>query len=351
MTDSRLTLAVEDGVFALPPDGPIAVFRPRAGADLSALPKERVAVIQGFRPDHDAFDAAGYAVSAEPEGRYGAAVVVLPRAKAEARALIAQAAGSVPVGAPVAIDGVRTDGIDGILRDVRGRVPVGAVISKAHGKIFAFDAPEADVFGDWRAAPLTLPDGWVTVPGVFSADGIDKGSELLAASLPERLSGRGADLGAGWGYLARAVLAHPQVKALDLIEAEKAALDCARRNVTDPRAQFHWADATRFEPAQRYDFIVSNPPFHTGRAADPALGAAFIRAAARMLTPAGSLWMVANRHLPYEGVLNETFREVEEIAGTGAFKIYHAARPAAQKPAAQKMARPAVARQRRRGGR
>jgi len=70
-----------------------------------------------------------------------------------------------------------------------------------------------------------------------------------------------------------------------------------------------------------------NPPFHTGRAAEPSLGRAFIAAASRMLAPHGKLWMVANRHLPYEQALRDQFRNVDEIAGDGAFKVFHANRP------------------------
>ncbi|MDT9081655.1 methyltransferase, partial [Escherichia coli] len=80
----------------------------------------------------------------------------------------------------------------------------------------------------------------------------------------------------------------------------------------DPRARFTWADATQGRPGP-FDAVVMNPPFHNGRAADPALGLAFIRAAAHALTPSGTLWMVANRHLPYEAALREAFREVEEV--------------------------------------
>ncbi len=78
---------------------------------------------------------------------------------------------------------------------------------------------------------------------------------------------------------------------------------------------------------QRVEAVVMNPPFHTGRAADPALGATFIKAAARMLTLSGTLHMVANRHLPYEAVLAQTFREVSEVAGNTRFKVIRAARP------------------------
>ncbi len=164
---------------------------------------------------------------------------------------------------------------------------------------------------------------------MFSAEKVDHGSGLLAAALPERLPASITDLGAGWGWLAAKILARPGVEVLHLVEADCAALDCARRNVTDPRARFHWEDATRFRPEAPVDAVVMNPPFHVGRAADPALGAAFIAAAASMLAPAGRLWMVANRHLPYEAVLARHFREVAEIGGDSGFKLLMAARPVA----------------------
>jgi len=72
---------------------------------------------------------------------------------------------------------------------------------------------------------------------------------------------------------------------------------------------------------------VMNPPFHTGRAADPSLGRSFISAARAMLTPGGHLWLVANRHLPYEAALGEAFRNVDQIGTDSGFKVYHASRP------------------------
>ncbi|RYI05251.1 MAG: MFS transporter, partial [Acetobacteraceae bacterium] len=129
------------------------------------------------------------------------------------------------------------------------------------------------------------------------------------------------------GFLASEILKRPGVRKLDLVEAEADALDCARVNVTDPRARFHWADATTWRPETLLDVVVMNPPFHTGREADPALGAAFIRAARRMLAPSGELWMVANRHLPYEAVLSECFLEVRDAGGTNGFRVIHAIKP------------------------
>jgi 16S rRNA (guanine1207-N2)-methyltransferase len=321
-----MSLALETGVLTLPASGQIAVYRPRGGDDLSGLPKGRTVVLTGFKPDHDHF-ASGYAV--DPAPPYAAAIVCLPRSRDAARALIARAAAEVSPGGVVAIDGQKTDGVDTALKDLRGRVELSESLSKAHGKLASFRAgPD---LSDWLARPATV-EGFQTLPGIFSADGPDRGSVLLAASLPAKLSGKVADLGAGWGYLAAEILKRPGVKRLDLVEAEADALACARVNVTDPRARFHWADATAWRPDALLDAVVMNPPFHLGRDADPALGMAFIRAARRMLAPDGSLWLVANRHLPYDAALSDHFLAHEEVAGDGGFRVIHATKPRRAKP-------------------
>ncbi len=331
MRADRLSLALESGLLPAPMDGPILVLRPRAGDDLAPLRQGRVQVVTGFRPDADAFAALGYDVAPEPQGRFAAALVCAPRARDHAHALLAQAAAAVMPGGPVLVDGQKTDGIESLWRDLRdaGANPTQA-LSKAHGRIFAF-AAGTPLPQDWAATDRDI-GGFITRPGVFSADGPDAGSALLAAALPARLPARVADLGAGWGYLARAILARDGVQECHLIEADADALACARRNVPDPRAQFHWADATRLRTPVPFGAVVCNPPFHTGRDADPALGSAFLRAAAGMLSTSGTLWLVANRHLPYERVLAETFREVEDLPGTPVFRLYRASRPIPRRP-------------------
>ena len=109
--------------------------------------------------------------------------------------------------------------------------------------------------------------------------------------------------------------------------ADLTALDCARLNIADPRAEFHWADALSFAPASPADHVVTNPPFHRGREGDPDIGRGFITAAASMLGPRGQLWLVANRHLPYESTLQDAFQSVEILGQTASFKLYTAARP------------------------
>ena len=290
----------------------------RPPADVEA-PDRDILAVTGFKPVHDALADRGLAAATEPEAAE-AAVVFVARAKALTRHLLAQAIASVPEGATVVVDGAKADGVDAVLKLCRAIAPVDDVYAKAHGKCFAFPAPAAAPEG-WLGKPAVV-DGFATAPGVFSADGIDPGSRALADALPP-LSGRVCDLGAGWGYLSARLLASDTVEAVDMVEAEHAALECARRNVDDPRAVFHWADAIRWAGGP-YDAVVMNPPFHTGRTPDASLGRAFIEAARRVLAPRGRLWMVANRHLPYEAALRERFADVAVHAEDGGYKIIEA---------------------------
>jgi 16S rRNA (guanine1207-N2)-methyltransferase len=319
----RLTLAIEHGLIVLPETGPIGVFGADAEDDLSALPRDRVQVVQPLFPAAAALQAAGFATAPVAAGGYAAAVVFVPRAKDAARARIAEARRLTD--GPMLIDGSKTDGIDSLLKELRGFGAAGEPLSKAHGKIFALTGA---LSGDWGPDSYRdIGDGFVTRPGVFSADSPDPASALLAGLLPSRLGPRVADLGAGWGYLSRAVLAGEGVERVDLVEADHVALDCAQRNLSDERAVFHWADALSFHPDAPFDAVVTNPPFHQGRAAEPALGRGFIAAAARLLAPRGALWLVANRHLPYEKDLAALFREVSEIGDHPSYKVFHATRP------------------------
>lgn len=317
----RLSHAIESG--ALAPFDALIVVAPPEGARAADYPAKSLRVVTRSASAKAAWEAAKVEVLESIPAGETPVLLHLPRAKAEARAMMAEAAKASPL---LIVDGDKADGVESALKSVKPRVVLAGTLSKSHGKIFWFETSGAD-FSEWQAAPQTVEGGFVTRPGVFSADGPDKGSMALLEALPA-LKGHVVDLGAGWGYLARAALAeNDTITALDLVEDDRVALMCARENVTDPRAAFHWADATTFKPRLPVDNVIMNPPFHKGRSGVPELGRAFIRSAAGKLAPSGALFMVANRHLPYEEALGQSFAHVEELPGTGGFKIYRAAKP------------------------
>ena len=324
MLTIRLALALDTGAIVFPDTGAIAIINPGPDSDLSLLPKNRTRIVQRHFPAFRSFEARGLQVEPVLSTTPKLAVICLPRSKAEARGAIAAVARRGVE--TLVIDGQKTDGIDSILKALRKSTDVQDVISKAHGKLIVCSG-NGD-FGDWTVPESEPIEGrFRTVAGVFSADGIDPASQALANVLSDKMTGNVVDLGAGWGFLSDRVLQNPKITQLDLVEADHVALDCARTNISDPRAVFHWADALTFKPNQLADHIVTNPPFHTSRAADPALGQGFIRAAASMLSPKGTLWLVANRHLPYEKTLQDAFREIKSLGSTPQFKLYAAALP------------------------
>lgn len=192
-----------------------------------------------------------------------------------------------------------------------------------------------------EGAPRFSPSlGLSTQAGLFSSEHLDAGSALLIAHLPA-LEGRGADLGCGIGVLARRLRELAPKVAITLIDSDRRALAVASENVAGDGITTLWtdvrADGRSGALPAALDFVVSNPPFHDGGSEDKALGQAFLTAAARMLKPGGVLWLVANRHLPYEATLKPLFERIEKVAETGGYKVY-----AATTALARSAARPAV---------
>jgi len=302
------------------PAGSLLVIRPTDSMGLSDF--EGVTIEQGFYPAAKALEGAGFAVSARAEGRFGMVLVNLTRAKAENLANIARACAMSD--GLVLVNGAKKDGIESLLKAVKKITSV-QVLSKSHGKVFWFEA--AQMPPEWLAAGeiSANKDGFKTAPGMFSSEKVDVGSTLLAPYL-EGLKGRVADLGAGWGWLAAQALG-PDVLEMVLFEAEHKAVEAAKLNLDDERVRFEWADALALPKQLPFDVVISNPPFHQTRTAEPSLGVGFIQAAAKLLKPKGRLLMVANRQLPYERALEGAFRKVEMLRQTNGFKLFEASHP------------------------
>ena len=295
------------------------------------LPFKDIAAEQSFRPEYLRLKRTAWSVAPRIEsGAYELGMVLLTKHKEESFANIARGWSLLGEGGTLVCGGANDDGAASLEKHVAKAFGLAGSLPKFHCRVFWLKRGEKRPPDYWRDLASLQPVGdgsWVSQPGIFSWDRIDDGSALLAKHLPADLSGHVADFGCGWGYLGREVLARsPGVSRIDLIDAEHRALEAARANLADPRASFHWLDLANEPAPVTYDAIVCNPPFHVGRAAEPALGQGIIGAAARALRPGGRFYMVANRGLPYEPPLKANFASFETLADNNKFRISRAIR-------------------------
>lgn len=332
-----LFYAFETGLLDWPADGERTLYL-GASAAIPVPPEfAGVEMVQGFRPDFLALQRRSYNVAptSESEG-YDLALVVAGKHRGENETRLAQAIQRLKPGGLAVVAGSKTDGISSLRKRAAETVGIFDHLSKNHGE--AFWLVRGGVADTWAAETLEgmknlprLEGRFRAAPGMFSHDRVDVGSKLLAEYLPTKLSGQAADFCAGWGYLS-IELAHraPGIYNIELFEADFASLEAAKINMAQLApsvpAQFHWTDLASEPVERRFDVIVMNPPFHQGRAADPGIGHAMIRAASNALKPGGQLFMVANRGLPYEPALKSGFGRVEELADRDGFRVWKARR-------------------------
>ncbi len=286
--------------------------------------------VQGFRPHLRALQSAGRKVTPRAEGTdYDMALVLAGRHRGQNELWIAEALERVAPGGTVLVAGGKDDGIASLRKRIGSLVQLIDALPKYHGVAFWLCRPEGDEAAAGLRAenpPAIVEGRFHTAPGMFSFEKADAGSQLLLDHLPEKISGHIADFCAGWGYLAAHIADRaPSLASLDLYEADFEAQEAARTNVPQASGVF-WQDLLAEPVERRYDWIVMNPPFHQGRAAEPDIGQRLIEIAAKALKPGGRLVMVANRQLPYEPVLSSAFGSSQEIARDNRFKVFLARR-------------------------
>ena len=335
-----LLLALDQEPDLLPEEGPIAFLNARVTPEFAAL-KSRLDCQQDYKPQYDALELAGFKVKETLQGPYSLVLHMPNRQREATLGEFAQAFTLLEEGRYFLVSLHNDWGAkryEKTLAEFAGEV---GTISKFHCRAFwARKSPELDkaLQEEWLQhleLRRVLDGRFWSRPGLFSWDEIDEGSRVLMEHLPKPITGRVADLGCGWGALSDFVMRNNEdITSLDGFEADRIAVECARRNLglipTRYRPKVHWADLTHPEGAgdKRYDVVIMNPPFHEGRNSDPLLGAKFIAAAFKALKPGGMLYMVANRHLPYEHLLEEVFQDVQRLVQTSNFKVFSAMRPA-----------------------
>ncbi len=274
---------------------------------------------------------AGYAITRNiRNGPFDLVLVLADRQREQTMGWLAAGAKLLGEGGYLALCAANDSGAKGYEKRLRalGNITVESKSKCRFSFISKHDIAHADVLDEWldAAAPRLLPDfGLISCPGVFSWQHPDAGSQLLLDHLPSTLSGCGMDLGCGNGFLSHHVLTRQgDIRQWHIVDVDALALSCAEQNLQNfnhVRVYPYWLDATGESLPGGMDVVLMNPPFHKGRADAVELGQTMISAAARSLKASGSLFMVANRHLPYELIIYQTFESVQSLFDGEGFKV------------------------------
>ena len=289
-----------------------------------------------YRHDRDtAPDASALTFAARPEAdeAHDLAVLFLPKG----RELIAWTCAAVSValapGASVLIVGPKRSAIRSsrpVIEEALG--PVEDSRAARHCVLLRAKRTHATAPADAQATCTAEALGHeltiVSLPGVFSHGRLDEGTRLLLDHLEAGDIASALNWGCGAGVIAAALKRACPAASVDAVDTHVMALEATRltleANGLDARV---WPSDGFSDVADRYDLIVSNPPFHSGMETDFTATQRMIRAAGDHLTRGGRLVIVANSFIGYPRVLRETFRDVRTLAETPRFRVIEAQRP------------------------
>ncbi|WP_426006862.1 class I SAM-dependent methyltransferase [Paenarthrobacter sp. NyZ202] len=134
-----------------------------------------------------------------------------------------------------------------------------------------------------------------TSSGIFSPDGIDKGTAILLAEVPPPSpQGNLLDIGCGWGPIALTMgLMAPsaQVHAVDVNERCIVLTNENAQSLGLPNVKASLPHEV--DPAVEFDTIWSNPPIRIGKAELHTLLLTWLP----RLAPGGSAWLVVQKNL------------------------------------------------------
>lgn len=334
-----LLLPFAEAAISMPADQAAFFIRATASPLLDGRWKEVLTCEQTLKGEFDQLEKEGFKVVKKIEGQHKLGLCQLTKHKKENYGNIARAWQHLDPGGILVCAGHNDIGVKSFEKNVRKEIPVSGNLHKNHCRVFWMAKTEGSGPPPEAWLAYSRPDKhiteteYLTQPGMFCWEKVDRGSAYLTEHFPRKIKGKVADFGSGWGYLSHHILEqYPEIEKLDMYEDELLSLDASRQNLEnlqlDERSNFLWRDLSGAPPKpDHYNWIISNPPFHRSARTDVSLGFKFIENAARCLKRSGSLLLVANRQLPYERGLEEHFNRTERVAESADFKVLLATTP------------------------
>lgn len=265
-----------------------------------------------------------------------AAVVFMPKAKGELAVLLDYLSSSLNPGCSIFLVGEKKSGVESAAKKLKDHYRATKIDSAKHCQLWRLTG---EVIGQDNDFDL---DNWInyytveyankplqfaSMPGVFSFERLDEGTQLLLETLeegrPKRIQGRMLDFGCGSGVIAIcAKQLHPNTE-LELVDINWFALQCSERSCMKNNIEARIYPSNGWSEVKgRVDGVLSNPPFHAGIKTEYGTSEQFIHEALKKTSKHAPMLIVANRFLKYPGLIEQSFGKVETVNQNGKFSVY-----------------------------
>ena len=178
-------------------------------------------------------------------------------------------------------------------------------------------------------AVQTLNQGkYLSKPGIFGWDKIDRGSAFLIENLPDYIKTLGVspktvlDLGCGYGYIACEASNHDFQYIMATDNNAAAIIACKKNFERLLKGNFDVVASDAGDTINRsFDLILCNPPFHQGFSVKPSFISKFLSNTSNLLSQSGCAIFVVNKFIPIEQVALQYFNVVKVMKSTESFKL------------------------------
>jgi len=270
---------------------------------------------------------------------YDAVFIQIPKGRKLTRRWLLQAYQGLIPGGYLYISGSNKAGIQSSIKDGMELFGNGRILAYKKGnRISQFvKQPEASSPPNWALAPGIKPGTWFefsitisdhcyqirSLPGVFSFDRQDAGTQMLLSASKVKPGSKVLDVGCGYGLIG--LFASIQGAGwVDLVDYDLLAISSCKETLSINRIMNTTVlagDLLGSVGSNKYDLILSNPPFHAGQAVDFQITEAMIRQSYQALNSDGQITIVANRFIPYDRLINEIFGNVSCLIESGRFHV------------------------------
>ena len=313
-------------------DGPVLVMEDHSPVVSDRLAAGGVGIHSWWRRAFGSRPASPW----PPQGPFSVIAIRLPRAKPELDMMLHAATGRLVRRGHVLVYGANDEGI----RSATGRmeqlfeqvetVALGGRCRVIQGRAGRGRSDLSAGLDAWRLAFPSglpeLPEVWASYPGVFAHGRVDGGTALLLASLPRVApQARVLDYGCGHGVLGGVMMARTPTADVHFLDVDTVALEAVRANLPDARTIL--SEGWEAVADERYDLIVSNPPYHRGKGESLHAIEMLLRDAPEHMESQAALYLVAQRRLGVGPLLDHAFGHTAALADDGPWRVWHARDP------------------------